>query len=107
DAMQSYLGSIRSFTGDVRTLRKQHLAGGIMSQLIAAGPVQGDLLAQSILQGGGTSGKSGVSQVNQLWAQIGKASNALGAQAAMSKYGGHLSDDLKHGSAAGSQVNIN
>jgi hypothetical protein len=106
DQMQSYLGSVKSFTGDVRTLRKQHLNKGILSQLIAAGPVQGDLLAQSILTGGGTSG-SGVGQVNKLWAQLGKASNALGAQAAMSKYGGHLSDDLKHASASQSHVTIN
>lgn len=107
DQMSSYLGSVKSFTGDVRTLRKQHLNKNIMQQLIAAGPVQGDALAQSILQGGGTSGKSGAAQVNQLWAQIGKASNALGAQAAMSKYGGYLSGDLKHATASQSHVTIN
>jgi hypothetical protein len=106
DQMQSYLGSVKSFTGDIGTLRKQHLNKNLMQQLIAAGPVQGDALAQSILQGGGTSGKSGVGQVNQLWAQIGKASNALGAQAAMSKYGGHLSDDLKHAGGSQSHVSI-
>jgi hypothetical protein len=107
DQMQSYLSSLQGFTRDVGTLRKQHLNKSIMQQLIAAGPVQGDLLAQSILQGGGTSGRSGVSQVNSLWAQIGKASNALGAQAAMAQYGGHLSPDLKSAGATVNHVTIN
>jgi hypothetical protein len=90
--MQSYLSSEQSFTKDLKTLSKDHLAKGITSQLVAAGPVQGDALAQSILGGTG-----GVGAANKLWAQIGKASNALGAQAGMSMYGGHLSPGLTGG----------
>ena len=90
--MQSYLSSEQSFTKDLKTLSKDGLAKGITSQLVAAGPVQGDALAQSILGGSGGAGAA-----NKLWAQIGKASNALGAQAGMSMYGGHLSPGLTGG----------
>jgi hypothetical protein len=106
DQMQSYLGSVKSFTGDIGTLRKQHLNKSLIAQLIAAGPVQGDALAQSILTGGGTSG-SGVGQVNSLWAQLGKASNALGAQAAMAQYGGMTAPNLRSAGATTNHVTIN
>jgi hypothetical protein len=100
--MQSYLGTEQSFTRDLGTLSKDHLAKGLISQLIAAGPVQGDALAQSI-----TSGAGGAAGANKLWAQIGKASNALGAQAGMSMYGGHLSPGLTGGQVTSNNVTIN
>lgn len=99
--MQSYLGSEQGFTSDLKTLTKDGLSKGIASQLIAAGPVQGDALAQSILGDYG-----GVQGVNKLWAQIGTASKALGAQSAMSQYGGKLSPDLTSGTFVSNNVSI-
>jgi len=66
EQMQSYLGSVQSFTKDIGALRKGHLNKAIIAQLIGAGPVQGDALAQSIL---GSYG--GIGGVNSLWAQLG------------------------------------
>jgi hypothetical protein len=102
EQMQSYLGSEQSFTGDLKTLTKQGLAKGLLSQLIAAGPVQGDALAQSILNDYG-----GVKGVNSVWSQINRQSNALGAQAAMSMYGGVLAPNLKSGAFTTNNVTIN
>lgn len=99
--MQSYLGSEQGFTSDLKTLTKDGLSKGIASQMIAAGPVQGDALAQSILGDYG-----GVQGVNKLWAQIGTASKALGAQSAMSQYGGKLSPDLTSGTFVSNNVSI-
>jgi hypothetical protein len=82
EQMQSYLGSVKSFTGDLKTLSKEGLSKSIMQQLIAAGPVQGDALAQSITQSYG-----GVGLVNSLQKQITSASNKLGMQAGESVYG--------------------
>ena len=47
--MQSYLGTEQSFTGDLHTLTKQGLTKALIAQMVAAGPTQGDALAQSIL----------------------------------------------------------
>ena len=94
--MQSYLTTVQSFTKDIGTLRKDHLNKAIISQLIGAGPVQGDALAQSILGGYG-----GVKGVNQLWAQLGHATKGLGNQAELAQYGG-----LK-ASSANVTININ
>ncbi len=94
--MQSYLSSTKSFTGDLKSLSSQGLNKGILSQLIGAGPVQGDSLAQSILGGAG-----GVKAVNSLQSQITKASNALGAQAGMSMYPGvKIAPNLQSASAS-------
>ena len=102
DQMSSYLGSVKSFTGDLRTLSAQHLNKGILSQMIGAGPVQGDSLAQSIM---GSTG--GVKLANSLYSQIGKASNALGAQAAMSMYPGvKVAPNLQSASASTSVAGV-
>ena len=82
--MQSYLASIKTFTADIKALSSQHLNKSLLQQLIGAGPVTGDQYAQSILQGGGAG------QVNALYKQIQKQSALLGAQAAMSMYGGKV-----------------
>lgn len=98
--MQSYLGSEQSFAKDLKSLSKEGLSKGIISQLIAAGPVQGDSLAQSIMS-------TGVGGINKLWSQIGKASNSLGAQSAMSMYGGTIAPNLKSGSVTSNNISIN
>lgn len=102
DQMKSYLGTEKSFGTDISKLRKGHLNKAVLSQLIAAGPTQGDQLAQSIL-----GGKGGIKSVNSLWSQIQKASKKLGAQAAMGQYGGHVGDDLKSASQSAKGININ
>jgi hypothetical protein len=81
--MQSYLTSVQSFGKDIGALRKGHLNKAIIAQLVGAGPVQGDALAQSILQGYG-----GIGAVNSLWAQLGHATKGLGNQAELAQYGG-------------------
>jgi len=98
--MQSYLKSVQSFSGDIGKLRHQHLNKAIISQLIGAGPVQGDAFAQSIL---GT----GVGGINSLWSQLGHATKGLGAQAAMAQFGGSLSPNLKSGSVSIGGISIN
>jgi hypothetical protein len=107
DQMQTYLQTVQSFGTDIGTLRKGGLNKDIIGQLLAAGPVQGDALAQSILQGGGTTGiGGGIGGVNSLWGQIGRASTALGAQATMAQYGNYLNPSLTRGSfAAGGATN--
>jgi hypothetical protein len=102
EQMQSYLGSIQSFTTDLKSLSKEGLSKGIISQLVAAGPVQGDALAQSIM-----SSYGGVGMVNKLWSQIGSSSNKLGAQAAMSEYGGIISPNLKSATVTSNSISIN
>jgi len=49
EQMQSYSKSLSSFSGDLSKLGKGHLNKDLMKQIVAAGPVQGDALAQSIL----------------------------------------------------------
>ena len=106
--MQTYLTSVKSFAADLKTLTKGGLSKDILKQLIAAGPTQGDALAQSILGGGGTSGpNAGISQVNSLWKQIGISSHALGAQAAMSVYGQTIAPNLKSGNINSNNINVN
>jgi len=105
EQMQSYLGSVQSFTKDIATLRKGKLNKNIISQLIAAGPVQGDALAQSIMNDYG-----GIKGVNSLWSQLGGATKGLGAQAAMAQYGGMLAPNLRSGTfvgQGGTSININ
>ena len=102
EQMQSYLQTVQSFTKDIGKLRKGHLNKAIIAQLIGAGPVQGDALAQSILNDYG-----GISGVNKLWSQLGVATKGLGAQAAMSQYGGFIAPNLRSGSFTTNHVTIN
>ena len=101
DQMKSYLSTLRSFSTDIGKLRKEHLSKDVMSQIIAAGPQQGDLIAQSIL-----GGQGGAGAVNKIWAQIQKASKGLGAQAAMAQFGGTLAPNLKSGTFINNNVSI-
>lgn len=112
DQMQSYLTSMKSFGADFGTLSKGGLSKGMLQQIMAAGPVQGDALAQSILSGpGGIKGANqlwnqinqqaqsigaigapalggmGVKNVNQLWSQLNKAAGGAGAAAAQAVFG--------------------
>jgi hypothetical protein len=131
EQMQNYLQSEQSFAGDLGSLKKQHLNSQVMQQLIAAGPVQGDALAQSILSGAGgvgavnqlygqigseanviggagasAYGPFGVGAVNQLWGKLGKSTNALGAAAAGAVYGGFLAPNLKSADITTNNVNV-
>jgi hypothetical protein len=101
DQMKSYLATEKSFGADVGKLRHQHLNKAVMAQIIAAGPQQGDQIAQSIL-----GGQGGTGAVNKLWGQIQKASKGLGAQAAMAQYGGVVAPDLKSGTFVTNNVNV-
>jgi hypothetical protein len=101
DQMKSYLKTEQSFAKDIARLRKGHLNKAVLAQLIAAGPEQGDALAQSIL-----GGKGGIGAVNKLWASIGSASKNLGAQAAMGQFGGTLAPNLKSGTFVNNNVSI-
>jgi len=80
--MGDYLQSIQSFQGDVGTLSKGGLNKTLLKQLLAAGPVQGDAEAQSILSGAG-----GVKGANSLYNQIQAASNKLGIAGGQAVYG--------------------
>lgn len=71
--MGDYLQAMKSFTGDLSKLGKQGLNKNLMQQLIAAGPLAGDQMAQSILGGAG-----GAKGANQLWSQINAEANKLG-----------------------------
>jgi len=102
EQMQTYLGTEQSFTKDLATLRAQHLSKAIIAQLVAAGPTQGDALAQSILNDYG-----GVKAVNATWNQMGQASKGLGAQAAMAQYGGFIAPNLKSGTFSSNNITIN
>jgi len=103
--MQSYLKSIQAFTKDLATLHKEGLNKGLMQQLVSAGPVQGDALAQSIM-----GGQGGVKAANQLWNSINGAARGLGIMAANLQYGGHPSTTTLGGQfagAGGTIVNVN
>ena len=100
EQMQSYLTSVQSFTKDIAALRKGHLNKAIIAQLIGAGPVQGDALAQSILGGYG-----GIAGVNSLWSQLGAATKGLGGQAAASQFSG-LNPNLRSATVNQNHVSI-
>src|SRR5262249_40587729 len=100
--MHNYAASAAAFGGDITRLRKGHLNKDLISQIIGAGPVQGDLLAQSILGGPG-----GIGAVNALYKQIGHSANIIGAQGAMAQYGGMLAPNLKSGTFTSNNVSIN
>ena len=80
--MGDYLQAIKSFGGDIKTLGKQGLNKQMLQQLLGAGPIQGDAMAQSIL-----SGPGGAKEANKLWNQINKAANQLGITGAEAVYG--------------------
>lgn len=101
DQMKDYLHTVRSFGTDIGKLRKQHLNKDVLAQIIAAGPQQGDQIAQSIL-----GGQGGAKAINQLWSQINKASKKLGSQAAMGEFGGTLAPNLKSGTFINNNVSI-
>jgi len=100
--MQNYAISAAAFGKDLTALRKGHLNKELISQIIGAGPVQGDMLAQSILGGPG-----GIGAVNKLYAQIGHSANIIGAQGAMAQYGGMLAPNLKSGTFTSNHVTVN
>jgi len=105
DQMQSYVTSLKAFSKDISALHKGGLSKDLLKQIIAAGPIQGDALAQSILTGGGTSG-SGIKDVNKLYGQIGHLSNVIGAQAAGAVFGGTVAPNLKSGTFVSNNVSI-
>lgn len=103
EQMQSYLQSEKSLTTEIASLRKGGLNKALIDQMVAAGPVAGDQLAQSVL---GSYG--GIKGVNSLYAQIGAASKALGAQAAMAQYpGSHIGANLQSATIVNNSVSIN
>ena len=71
------------FAADVRKLRLLGLNNSSLQEIIAAGPRDGDAIAQALLQGGLGS----VRQVNSLEAQLNAAGYALGEQGSLSQYG--------------------
>lgn len=102
EQMQSYSKSLSSFSKDLSKLGKGHLNKDLMKQIVAAGPVQGDALAQSILNDYG-----GIGAVNKQYAQIVKQANKLGIKASELQYGGHLSDNLRSGTVSSHGISIN
>jgi hypothetical protein len=99
--MKSYADSLKTFGGDIRSMTKGGLNKDLLKQMIAAGPVQGDALAQSIQQGPG-----GIKAVNSLYASIQKMSRGIGAQAAGAVFGGTLAPNLKSGTFVNNNVSI-
>jgi seryl-tRNA synthetase len=93
--LQSFLAKIRSFGSDIKTLKKMGLNATTIGQLVAAGPDQGDLLAQAIIKSGN------VSAINKTQKSITSATKSLGTTAANSMYdtgknaGGSLVSGLK------------
>jgi hypothetical protein len=80
--MADYLQAEKSFGGDIGKLSKGRLNKAMLRQILAAGPVQGDALAQSIL-----GGQGGIGAANSLYAQITKASTGLGVTGMEAVYG--------------------
>jgi hypothetical protein len=100
--MQSYAASLKAFSADIKTMTKGGLSKDLLKQMIAAGPVQGDALAQSI-----SSGPGGIKAVNQLYAQIQHLSKGIGAQAAGAVYGGTIAPNMKSGTIVTNNVSVN
>ena len=96
EQMGSYLQAMQSFQGDMGKLAKGGLQKRLLSQLYAAGPVQGDAEAQSILGGAG-----GIKAANQLYNQINSLATKLGVQAMGEQYGtpGKLTGKTVHAAA--------
>jgi hypothetical protein len=100
--MQSYAASLKAFSADIKSMSKGGLNKDLLKQMIAAGPVQGDALAQSISQGPG-----GIKAVNQLYSQIQHLSKGIGAQAAGAVYGGSIAPNMKSGTIVNNNVSVN
>ena len=98
EQMGSYLQAMQSFQGDMGKLAKGGLQKRLLSQLYAAGPIQGDAEAQSIMGGAG-----GIKAANQLWNQINSTATKLGVQAIGAQYGmpGQLTGKSVHARRAG------
>ena len=102
--MGDYLQAMKSFQGDLGKLSKAGLNKNLMQQLLAAGPLQGDQEAQSIL--GGAGGAKGAA--NKLWGQINTAANQLGTSSASALYGGGKGVKIPvHADTAAAQAAIN
>jgi hypothetical protein len=82
EQMGSYLQAMQSFQGDMGKLAKGGLQKRLLSQLYAAGPIQGDAEAQSIL-----GGQGGIKAANQLYNQINSLATKLGVSAIGNVYG--------------------
>jgi hypothetical protein len=82
EQMGSYLQAMQSFQGDMGKLAKGGLQKRLLQQLYAAGPIQGDAEAQSIL-----GGQGGIKAANQLYNQINSIATKLGVQAIGNIYG--------------------
>jgi TP901 family phage tail tape measure protein len=72
------LAAIKRFAADIKKLKSMGLGKALLGQVIDAGPVQGDQLAQAFI----SSGVAGIKQANAAQAAITKASTALGRTAA-------------------------
>ena len=99
--MQSYAASLKAFSADLKAMTKGGLNKDLLKQMIAAGPVQGDALAQSIGQGPG-----GIGAVNKLYAQIQHLSKGIGAQAAGAVYGGTIAPNMRSGTIVNNNVSV-
>ena len=99
--MQSYAASLKAFSADLKSMTKGGLNKDLLKQMIAAGPVQGDALAQSIGQGPG-----GIGAVNKLYAQIQHLSKGIGAQAAGAVYGGTIAPNMRSGTIVNNNVSV-
>jgi hypothetical protein len=103
--MGDYLQAEQSFGGDLGKLSKGRLNKNLMQHILAAGPLQGDQMAQSIL-----SGQGGIGAMNKLWSQIGAESNKLGVQGMESVYGmpKGLQDSMNqlHGKSVTAAANV-
>jgi TP901 family phage tail tape measure protein len=80
--LQGQLTAIRQFAHDITRLKAMGLGTALLGQIIDAGPVQGDQLAQALI----TSGASGIQQANAAQAAITKTANSLGKTAADEMY---------------------
>ena len=99
--MQDYAASLKTFAGDIKQMSKAGLNKDLLKQMIAAGPDQGDQLAQSI-----SGGPGGVKAVNQLYSQIQHLSKGIGAQAAGAVYGGSIAPNLRSGTVVTNNVSV-
>lgn len=81
--MSERVKTAQKFVKDVRQLRLLGLNNASLQEIIAAGPKDGDAIAQALLQGGLAS----VRQVNSLEAQLNATGYSLGQQASLSQYG--------------------
>lgn len=84
--MQAKLGAIKAFGSDLQRLRKLGLNNAVLQDIISAGPIQGDQIAQAILNTA-KGGAAGVAQVNQAQRELVTAGGVVGDAASQSQYG--------------------